>query len=438
MKILYLTCLENIIDNGIYETQVKQLLFKLKKLYGNKINLTHLSAQPFAKLGKVGIASNLIGNKEKLKILKEDFRSNSVSIKLMYLPVILLKRWGSYLNIPLLLWFLSTFLPLLFVEIKRKKYDVVHCRSYLSTLSMILIKPFCKNLKIVFDVRGLYPEEGIVRGRWKYDSPTYKIWKRIEKRILLNSDISIGLSDTFVNYLNSIAPNGNYSLVYASVDLNKYSLKNELRSSLKKQLKLEKNIVFVYNGSLGAWHDPVLLGNLFKSIKKNCLNSKLLILTKFSKPKLIEILSNLQISKKDYTILDCNPHEMPKYLQIGDYGLVPLRENISNNGMKVIAETMIGLKVSEYLSCGLPIIVNGYIKGIRSLIEKFKIGVYFDIEKPIDLQKGINFMNNHYSRYRSDCLHVAKNYYNLDKAAFSYYKIYNQLNEGDARVGISR
>ena len=88
---------------------------------------------------------------------------------------------------------------------------------------------------------------------------------------------------------------------------------------------------------------------------------------------------------------------------------------------------MIGLKVSEYLASGLPIIINKKIKGIDSLMNKYNIGVYYDNNNITAMINGILSMHMSYKRYQIECLNVAEKYFNIKKASENYFSIYKKL-----------
>lgn len=428
MKILYLTCSENVIESGIYESQVKKLICKITQYRKDNISITQLAILPAVVIGRKGINFNFIKNKKKLLEQKKDMAEYSVNFKIFFIPIVTTKKRVFHLNVPFLLINISMIFTLLLFHFLRHKYDIIHCRSYTSTLCALMAKFIINKTKVIFDVRGFLPEEGIVHKAWDKKSISYKVWKMIEKKLFLYSDKVICLSDRFMDYVRNIEPQANCCIVHASIDLREFKINPELATIARKELKIEENTVFVYNGSLGSWHDPLSLGQLFKEIKKGVINSKLLVLTNFSNNDLSNIFDRIGLERNDYIIKSCRPHEVHKYLLAGDYGIVPLRNIKADNGaMKVIADTMIGLKVPEYLAAGLPIIINNNIKGIRSLMDKYNIGIFFDINNLSNLGDNINIISRKYNIYTKDCVNVAEKHFNINDAAFAYYGIYEEL-----------
>ncbi len=427
MNVLYFTFFENIIDDGIFESQVKELLFVLKKTYSQDLKLTLLTIQLLGTFKNARFDSHFTNQRSKISELKKEFNKNNVNLNIRYIPMIYRKGWGFYSSIPTLIINMLLACPIILFEIKRNNYQIIHCRSYLATLCALLIKPFDETIKIIFDVRGLIPEEGHVHNYWKENSFTYKAWKKIEYFLLRRADKIITLSDTFTKHLKKIEINANYSSIYVGINLEKFKLELPMRIKMREKLNIKNNTVFVFNGGLGSWHDPEALGKLFLSLKHELNSAKLLVLTNFNKYKLEEIFTKLGITRSDYIIIHCKPSDVTFYLQAGDYGIAPLMETIDNQSMGIIAETMVGLKVAEYLACGLPILSNEKIGGVRSLINNNMIGITFDYQNlDMDVRKIFN-INKNYKSFQKQCRNFANGLFSQTLSCKTYYEIYRNL-----------
>lgn len=427
VNILYLTCLESVIDNGVYDSQVKNLLCKLKSLYGPRVDITNLAVIPAVTIGGTGIHIPFLHDRDQIIRLTEQFRRNDINFRILYIPLVTIKRWNFYLNTPMLAINLLIAFPLIAYHVVRYRYELVHCRSYVATICAVLLKFLLPNVKVVFDVRGFYPEEGILQGCWKTHSLSYKMWKYLERYLLVTSDKVIALSDTFMQHICQIEPEAKCSVIFASVDVDSFRFDPHVRKRLRKEMGLQGSTVFVYNGGLGSWHDPAMLTRVYKAIKSRMGNSKLLILTKYDKARLVELLRKAGFHDGDHIILRCQPGEVVRYLQVADYGIVPLRDLNGDYARRIIGHTMIGLKVAEYLACGLPIIVNSDVGGIKSLMARYKIGVEFSREELWNLHSNVSSVDSRYETYRDECLSVARNFFSVDEAAKSYYEIYREL-----------
>lgn len=427
MRILYITFFESVTDNGIYETQVKQFLCELSHRSGGTLSVSHLAILPAAVVGRDGLSTPFLGKKKQLRRIRDEYQESGVRCTFLWLPVLIPKRWK--VGLPLVAFLPVLLLSYLFLlcRIARERPQIIHCRSYPATLLAILTKYIFKEIRVVFDPRGFWPEEGVVTGRWKEQSVTFKFWKRVEKFLLLRSDKVIALSESFAERIAGIVGTANCSVIYASAAVEKFVTSPELRNLRRRELGLEGRDVLVYSGSLPFWHDPQLIAAVFKAMGQALNNPGLLVLTGYDKTKLLSTFAAAGVDPKDFKILNAKADEVPGYLAAADYGLVPLKE-ITHPAMGVVADTMIGTKVAEYLAAGLPIVVNRQVGGLRSLMERYKIGVFFDSIRLECLAFDAERIQRDYAAYRSDCLLVSTRYLSLERTASAYHDVYSEFN----------
>ena len=424
MKILYLTFFESVTRNGIYKSQVQELLCRLREEHGDEFEFTHVAICPSIIVGKRDILCPFLSERRDVEAVLEEYRAHGVEASVLYVPLVILKRWMSHPSLPLLSLIFALCFPALLVRSVRKQFDVIHCRSYVATAFAVALKMFFRNAKVIFDPRGFYPEEGVVHGRWTESSVSFRLWKRIEKFLIRRSDKVISLSETFSEHINKIDPLADCSLIYAGADLSQFRRDPQVRDIKREQLGLQGKTVFVYNGSLGTWHDPVLLGRIARNLCLQIPGSKFLVVSRYSESKLREIFTAQGLQEQDFLIAAADPNQVPSYLWCGDFGIVPLREIGHCAAINVVAETMIGLKVAEYLASGLPILVNQNIRGIRSLIREYPIGVYFASDHLENLGDAVRQIRARPAEYAAGCESVANNFLSLQHAVQSYRKVY--------------
>jgi glycosyltransferase involved in cell wall biosynthesis len=382
------------------------------------------------RIGRRGISLFLLDERHGLEALNEEYRRNGVKFRCIFLPIVTLRRWGAQLSLPLLAFLTVISFPLVVFRIARSQPDILHCRSYMATVIALAIKLVFPKLKVVFDPRGFWPEEGVVGGVWSESSLTFRLWKRIEKYVIKRSDVTIALSKSFAEHIHSIEPRAICQVVYTSVDVAKFKLARGLRTQKRKQLGFGNSKVFVYNGSLGSWHDPELLARMYRSFRQSVGDTSLLVLTGYDKQKLNLVFQRNGLDASEFLIAVAKHDEVASYLAAADYGLVPLRDLAKKRPMTVIADTMIGTKVSEYLASGLPIVVNRNVGGLRPLMAEYKIGVEWNSDQPQEVVGGFKDVVENDSSYRKDCDYVAGRYFSLDEVARAYFEIYEQVVPG--------
>lgn len=372
-----------------------------------------------------------ISKRHELASLKSEYHQHGVTASIIFLPIIILKRWGSTFPLPLLCMLLALSVPILLCRIVRQRPDIIHCRSYIATILALFMKIFFPDLKVVFDPRGFWPEEGVVLHRWDHSSITFRIWKRVERYLFHRSDKVIALSESFSDHISEMVKEANCIVIYASADVQEFKQARPFRDLKRQELDLEGKTVFVYNGSLHAWHDPSLLAQVYRTLSQSLSHTKLLIITGYDRDKLEAVFRSAGLQAEDFLIVAAEPSEVPGYLVTGDFGLVPLREISETTPMAVVADTMIGTKVAEYLACGLPIIVNENVGGMKSLMARYKIGISFDTKNLAGIVKGLQNIKDNY--IQEDCELVVERYFSLDQAAESYYQVYSGLANGSGR-----
>ena len=125
-------------------------------------------------------------------------------------------------------------------------------------LAAITTKKIRKNIKVIFDPRSPFPEENITANRWDASSFSYKLWKNLEKQFLKDSDITIAITNTYIEHFKKISPQSCFAIMPNNVDVKRFMPDDKLRMSLRAELRLnDDEIVFAYSGSLGNhWNNP--------------------------------------------------------------------------------------------------------------------------------------------------------------------------------------
>jgi glycosyltransferase involved in cell wall biosynthesis len=192
---------------------------------------------------------------------------------------------------------------------------------------------------------------------------------------------------------------------------------------VRAELGIAAEVLFVYSGALGYWHDPVLLCRLLKVFLERDPNAVLLLLSNYNKAHFREIWTNFGLSQTHLIQINCAPSLVPRFLNAADWSIVPFREvPVGHEYLYAIARTMTGLKVAEYLACGLPVVVNRHVKGIRSLLESRKIGFYFDSHDLHAAASEVALSPSEEIRRR--CREVSAENFNLSAAAAAYLHLY--------------
>ncbi len=426
MKVLYITCFEGDISGGIYKSQVIDLLVEIRKQFSSDVGVTLLAILPCAYISRRRPSLFSLGRRREIADARKMLESYGVSLDIMYVPFIGWSSWSFYLPIPFLITAMAYIVPALICKLARTKYDVIHCRSYLAGLAGLLARRFISHPRVIFDVRGFYPEEAVVQGCWKLGSLSYRMWKLIERSLFAKADIIVCLSDRFQEHVTSISATAHCRVVFASVRSEDFCLSSVDKLKIIKGAGLGCKLLFVYSGSLGAWHTVSAIGSLFHDIKSSIPDAGLLVLSNENSDFVRSELAHCGLNRSDYSVLSVRHEDVPHYLAAADWGIIPLRHGIgSNYAMHVIADTMIGLKVAEYLSAGLPLIVNVNVGGLRSLLKSYAIGITFDLDHCGDV--GVKIKQADSATMGATCRKIARELFDVRSAAAAYCSIYADL-----------
>jgi len=438
MRILYLTCFEQPIHSGIFESQVKRYLCKLATEKGSEIKVSQLAFRPAALIGRDGLSFPFVAERAWFRALKQEFARHKIDADVAFVPVLLSRRWSFYFNLPVLIVVVALTMPILLFKVTRGRYQIIHCRSYVSTFCALLVRFLFRSIKVVFDMRGFYPEEGLIQKTWTRHSLTFKAWKRIERFLIRHADHTIAVSESFEKRVTESGGNA-CSLIYLGTDIAKFREAAPLRMQTRTDLGLQGKTVFAYCGGLGSWHDPAILAKVGAAIGRNFMDAALLVLTPDDPLDLETQFLRAGLESERVRIMAVEPTEVPRYLCAADFGIVPLRDMDESDPACVVADTMIGVKVTEYMAAGLPVIVNERVGGFRTLMTRFKIGVFFDSENLEAMMPKLRSMIEDIVTYHEDCRRVSEKFLSLDLAVTAYYDVYrNLLDREHVQCGLTR
>lgn len=419
MKIGYVIVGEDL-NSPLLRRQVVELLGEIKSK-NPTINIVIINFQ--------GILS-ILNNMKSLKKLSADLRAVNIEHFVIPnlcpwpLPNIKFKRtvvgWRPYS-----VWnrfaaklFSNLALPWLFLFNKIFGCNVFHCRSYVSTLSAIRYKRIFKDLKVIFDPRSDFPEEGVTAGFWDDGSRDFQFWKNNEKQLLENSDAVALIGPTYLNHYKSNSNGLNYFFAPNNVDCSFFKRSLEKRFQIRNQWGVdEAKKVFVYLGALSSdgWHRPEYYLKFYQLLSDAGLLFEMIFLVPEYSRRATEAmfldLSNIKIICPEY-------NDVADYLSAADYGMMFFHRR------KIAVATKIG----EYLCSNLPIIVNANCLGAVEYLQRnssagIKVGLGLgDIDDSIDIN-----IDKIREIFGVDVANPAIEYFNIDRVANIYVREYEDI-----------
>jgi len=308
-------------------------------------------------------------------------------------------------------------------HLKNKLYniqpDIVHCRSYHAAWAALSVKIKYKfTYKIIFDGRGLWPEEIALKKNYNEYDNNFLFLKAIEKKLLKECDVSIAVSDTMKNHYNQLGAKKS-ECVYLSTSIEQ--LMPDTIISKKKQ-----TVTFCYVGALSekTWHKPQELVKLYRYLKKTFENIELIIVTTANHNELRSYFQEFDDSEISFQSTK-TPSELKDILNQANIGImsyfIPKTER-----EKLLSNMVLAVKTVEYLAAGLPILTNKYCGGAAHLIESNKVGISYDPNTFSELTEE-NIRSLLTTNTISKCISLAKAEFDYSVNAEKYNKIYNSL-----------
>lgn len=369
MNVLYLTFGELASTSGIIKSQVLDIVRDLSS--EDNINVHLLMVSPV--INKSGIKELVFRNKKVQKEISKNIGSARFIKHNLFFPGRLFHSSGFLFGL-----FHSYNTKKLAKYIEENDISIVHCRSYHAAFEAVKArKKYSLNCNILFDPRGLLPEEVLIKTSSTLD---FEFFKNIENDILKNVDAISCVSNEMAIYFRNQFFEKSVHVNYACFEPPSES--EILNSSLTNKIK---TLCYVGNISESGYHTISALSKLYGNFRNKFDGTRLLIISHSNRD---EIIRSLDIPENELEIVGANnSYEVHKLLkERADYGALPYKLD-TNDDYDSVAETMIGNKTIEYLFAGVKPIVNIKCTAAVNLIRKCGFGMVFDPSAPEEIYK---------------------------------------------------
>ncbi len=319
----------------------------------------------------------------------------------------------DYKNLKL---FKSIFALSKYILMNSSKYKIIHFRSYVPYAILWPFLIFSKS-KIIFDTRGVMPEEVINQKKGLKPFLIFAYLKISEPILIYLSNVVVVVSRPFKKYL--ISSYGKKTKEKIKV-ISTFSNKKDGPATIKflEKIKREKFIIS-YSGSLTKWQkfDEVL--DLYIELKNLFKDTHFLVLTpdvEIAKKKLSQKLPH-----EGFSVLFVKNQKLIDYLSYSDLGLL-LRDNT------IINRVSAPIKVKDYLNAGVPILASSMIGDTDYYFRKYNIGYSLesnDFRK--ELLKIENTIRNLIKKDEAKFDEFYRHESSLDVSIKKYLKLYGSL-----------
>lgn len=313
--------------------------------------------------------------------------------------------------------------------IKTENIDILHGRVHIPTLMGAMARRLSRRKpKLIFDIRGFFPEEYTDAGVWPENGWLYRAAKRVEKWLLTESDGFVVLTEKARDILFPESKVDGFDkhdrpieVIPCCVDLTKFNDDHShSRLEMRSRLKVEDRYVIAYVGSLGGWYLTDEMFEFFSVAREIDPSVFLLVLTQRDKETVISKLRSLGFGEDDHFVDSVPPDEIPRYLNAADAGLSFIKNCYSKQSSSPT-------KNAEYLACGLPIIANTGVGDVDRQILDNGVGVVieqFDRESYVRAMSELKQLGD----IRQRCRDTALNEFDLETTGgVSYRRLYERL-----------
>lgn len=304
---------------------------------------------------------------------------------------------------------------------KAERFDIVHCRSYISALAGIWMKKKFRT-KFVFDMRGFWADERVDGGLWDIKKPLYnmiyRFFKKKEKDFLQTADHIVSLTHNAKNEILSWpyidAQSTPIEVIPCCVDTELFdparltnndliAKKNELGIPLQSQ-------VVSYIGSIGTWYMLDEMLDFFKVALHKKADSYFLVVTADEASVINKKAAAKGIPAERIIIRSAKRQEVPLYIAVSDRSLFFIKPAYSK---KASSPT----KQGEIMAMGKPVICNTGVGDTDLIVRDYQSGILVDAfttdayasalsaddqTDPVNIRKGaLDFfsLNNGIKRY---------------------------------------
>ena len=314
----------------------------------------------------------------------------------------------------------------IFIIIKNK-IDVIHARAIVAALAGY---PAAKMLskKFIFDTRGIDSEEYVDGDLWKRGGFKHKMVALSENGLIKSADHVIVLTERFLKILSQKYRDRKieFSVIPCAVDTDRFKPKKAKNSNaaLAEKLGIRNKFVIVYTGSLGTWYMFSEMIDFFKIAVRLIKNAHFLILTQSDKTYAANLIKKKGLDMRHVTVTEAPSTAVPDYLAVCDIGIFFIKPVFSKLSSSPV-------KFAEYLSSGLPVVINACIGDTERMVKRYNLGTIVDEFNDEGYTKALKalmkMIEGERDALKSRCRIVAERELSLKMATEKYYKVYASL-----------
>jgi glycosyltransferase involved in cell wall biosynthesis len=260
---------------------------------------------------------------------------------------------------------------------RENRYDLAHCRSYIPARAGLALKRRF-GVRLLFDMRGFWPDEKVEGNAWNLANPlyaaVYRYFKRLEARLLCGADHIVSLTRAGQRQLVTRPElkdrDTPISVIPCCVDFDHFPLTtHSSRDQSRKQLAIEAGApVLAYLGSLGAWYMLGEMLDFFKVYASRRAGARFLLVTLDDPRPIRQAASSRGVDPNQLIIRPATRDEVPLMMTAADLGIFFIKPVFSKTASSPT-------KMGEMLAVGLPIVTNSGVGDVAPMVDEMGCGV---------------------------------------------------------------
>lgn len=312
------------------------------------------------------------------------------------------------------------------------KFSMVHTRPGVPALIGLWMK---KNLGVPFlnDIREFYADSRVEGGMWDKKKIHFKIIYNYfigkEKEAVKKNDGIVCLTyaaKTIIGQWPEYRINTPLFVIPCSVDTKLFDPENiniDLKGEVKNKLGIEDDdMIISYLGSIVGWYLTDEMMEFFKMLSLKMPSAKLLFISPHHHEVIFEKAEQFGIPKGRIIVNQAQRHEVPLLLSFSTLSVFFIKPCYSKKSSSPT-------KHGEIMAMGVPVITNKGVGDVAEIIEKYQSGIVLEDLSKQSFEEAIASIANGISFDKAEIRKGAKEYYDLDKAVFSYQSIYKAILE---------
>ena len=311
---------------------------------------------------------------------------------------------------------------------RQEPIDLIHARSYIPAMVGARMKRRF-GTRLLFDMRGFWPDERVDGGLWPQHNPVYRLvyryFKRRESDLLVEADSIISLTHAGKRILldqhSDLPP---ITVIPCCADLNAFPVATPAaRTAARNALGIPADAkVVAYLGSVGTWYMLDEMLDFFACQLREQADSVFLFVTRDNPAPIMTAAAERGIATDRLVIRPASRAEVPQLLAGADYGLFFIKPCFSKRASSPT-------KLGEFLAMGIPVITNAGVGDVDEIIAESGAGVLVNRFHDADYCAAIEAMDS-LPKQPESWRSRARRWFDLEQGLAAYSDVYDQLAVG--------